>query len=151
MLQAHRRHVAAGEDCTQSSEGEISSTIESKPIATTHVPADVPVTDENAEDEDEEAEYTRFLENERREFEQSAAARRREQEKAAPDPFDRSISTRRRVREMDAIDVVDQALDYGDETATDVPQHASDIAPKDEQHSGPIQGRKIWWPSIEKA
>ena len=62
-------------------------------------------------DKDDEEEYARFLEQERKEFAE-AAAKQRDKTRQSQNPHDRTVSTRRRVREMDAVVDNDVALDY---------------------------------------
>ena len=61
--------------------------------------------------EDEEAEYARFLENERQEFAE-AAEKQRGEDRRSRNQADRTVSTRRKVRELDALMQEDVVLDY---------------------------------------
>lgn len=63
------------------------------------------------EAEDDEEEYARFLEKERKEF-ADAAAKQREQKREGHQWGDRTRSTRRKVREMDAVAEAEVVLDY---------------------------------------
>ena len=92
--------------------------------------------------EDDEEEYARFLETERKEMELAAAER---QKKPRHDNVDdsRKTSTRRKVRELDAVAGADDVLDYGDDSPI-----TADIA--NSQTPAPVKkiGKKIWWPEI---
>ena len=113
----------------------------------------------NAEDEDDEEEYARFLATEQKEMELIASRQKRQ------DPHDQrpkggKASTRRMVREMDAITSNINALDYGDEPDSQAisldtvqtrhgymePAGRSPNEPK----KGPVNGRKIWWPVLQR-
>lgn len=108
--------------------------------------ADMAKDDEEDNDDDDEAEYERFLERERREFEASAAAKRRQDTNMMLD--DRSISTRRKVREMDAVVTTEQELDYGEDGGEDSGASTT-VTPQEAQALQPREARKIWWPTIE--
>ena len=114
--------------------------------------------EDNAEDEDDEEEYARFLAAEQEEMKLIASRQKRQ------DPYDHrtnigKISTRRTVREMDAMTSNINALDYGDEPESEVNsldtveipygyrQHADGSS--HEQQNELVNGRKIWWPAIQ--
>ena len=109
---------------------------------------DTTPVEQNTDDElDDDAEYSRFLEQERKEFELAAAQRRQRTERDTDQQDQCKISTRRKVREMDAVATFDQALMYDDESADSTRPGMEDTA--DEPVAEP-QGRKIWWPVIGK-
>ena len=103
-------------------------------------------------DEDDEEEYTRFLEAELKEMELAAS---RQKKKGGQGQSSRGmISTRRTVREMDAVVSTNDALDYGDE-AEDTPVISDNFSatrriggPGDNGSNGAVEGRKIWWPVL---
>ena len=65
-----------------------------------------------AEAEDEEREYARFLEREQEDFKAAATAKARRLQQASNRADDRAISTRRRVRELDEAPSALNTLDY---------------------------------------
>jgi len=106
-------------------------------------------------DEDDEEEYARFLEAERKEMELAAS---RQNKKGQGQNSRGTISTRRTVREMDAVVSTNDALDYGDEAddTTATPEVSNgvrttqDVAgPGGPNSSGTGEGRKIWWPVLQ--
>lgn len=95
------------------------------------------------DDEDDEVEYAKFLEQERKEFEVAASRQRLASQITA----DRNVSTRRKVREMDSIKDSEQVLDYGDEGGAS--SQKTPLQSTARQDSAlPAHGRKIWWPAI---
>ena len=107
--------------------------------------------DESEEDgeigevEDDDEEYARFLEAERRQFQVEATSNRKNKRIEAVKGPDRITSTRRRVRELDAVMGRDDILDYGDDEPT-VPSRLDGLAPKT---NGKVEGKRIWWPMIK--
>lgn len=114
------------------------------------------------EDEEEE-EYARFLESERKQFEAAAKSSKKRKNYSKAFDEDRKTSTRRRVREMDELSGGNDVLDYGEEHSA--PSHVAKASEKedDEKHtpggngsnmrgqSGAnetLGGKKIWWPLI---
>jgi Protein of unknown function (DUF3807) len=98
-------------------------------------------------DEDDDAEYARFLEQEQQEF---ARATRRKRQKRNPkyDKADRTISTRRRIREMDAYHDSAQTLSYDDDAPIQNNRDTQATAQIQAEQSRTHEGRKIWWPQI---
>ena len=99
---------------------------------------------EIGEVEDDDEEYARFLEAERRQFEVEATSNRKNKRVEAMKGLDRTTSTRRRVRELDAVAGRDDVLDYGDEPTA--PSRLDGLAPKT---NGSVEGKRIWWPIIK--
>jgi len=108
-------------------------------------------------DGDDEEEYARFLEAERKEME-FAASRQTNRVTNGQNPRGKA-STRRIVREMDAVVSTNDALDYGDEpkdaiAMPDVPDSmmaTQDITGPEGQGSKRIgEGKKFWWPVLQK-
>ena len=97
---------------------------------------------EEFEDDDDE-EYARFLEAERRQFRTEATSNRKNKRAEAMKGPGRTTSTRRRVRELDTAMGGNDVLDYGD--GPTVSSKVGDPAPMNEQ----VNGRKIWWPAIK--
>lgn len=99
------------------------------------------------QDEDEEAEYARFLEQERREFAESTL-RKRQKSRHNRDLNNRNVSTRRRIREMDAFESTDPILSYDDgEPPQSITNHSSET-PALDSNEEQSTGRTIWWPQI---
>lgn len=107
-------------------------------------------------DGDDEEEYARFLEAERKEME-LAASKQRNKATNGQNPRGKA-STRRIVREMDAVVSTNDTLDYGDEpddavATPDVPdilKTAQDIAgPKSQGGNKTGVGKKFRWPVLQ--
>ncbi len=126
---------------------------------------------------DDEEEYVRFLEAEKKEMQTEAARKKRKRNgRDLAGRHERAPTHRRLVRELDEVVGDDGLLDYGEEPAvsTSIPRESSQsktlqifqgrkpIVYEDEgsggavevpnaPHAGtalPEQGRKIWWPTI---
>ncbi|MCJ1468951.1 hypothetical protein MMC07_007581 [Pseudocyphellaria aurata] len=122
-----------------------------------------------AESEDEEG-YARFLEAEKREAD--AIQRRKKRKMSHANGFDhhgRPATHRRIARELDIVAADEQVLDYDEEPSkstkicTDTAERETlhdDDKPKQQlrgssraalqAHDLPVEGRKIWWPTIGK-
>ena len=112
----------------------------------------------NAEDEDDEEEYARFLEAERKEM-KLIASRQKRQGPNDQRPKSGKASTRRIVREMDAMTSKVNALEYSDEP--DSQAKSSDAVgtrhcymkpigrSSSGRSNGSVSGRKIWWPVLQ--
>ena len=101
------------------------------------------IEDEVMDDgEDDEEEYARFLETERKEMELAAAERQRKAHHGDVDDS-RKTSTRRKVRELDAVAGGYDVLDYGDDSPIMAETTKSQVP-------APVNkvGKKIWWPEI---
>lgn len=117
--------------------------------------------DEILDDSDDEEEYARFLEAEKRKAEASQTRKKRKTN---------GVATHRRVaRELDISVAVEQVLDYGEETSqpgdvskkttlTDslpdvggLSQHPQVLSNTAQRNLDKVlEGRKIWWPTITK-
>ena len=117
---------------------------------------------------DDEAEYARFLEAEKRKAEAVHARKKRKMNTGeGHHNRGRPMTHRRIARELDDVAVSEQALDYGEESSIpttvsgkvsmednmhplDEPKqqlHDSERS-TDRKHDLPAEGRKIWWPII---
>lgn len=132
---------------------EAASATESK-ITSIHDPKNFSVDEGDSEDEEE---YLRFLESEKRKAEANNERNKR-RKKTRPDAH-----THRRVaRELDIVAVEEQMLDYDEgpskpteASKTDSQRHEDGLG--EEYHATAYQardrrpeGRKIWWPSIQE-
>lgn len=122
-----------------------------------------------AESDDEE-EYARFLEAEKRETD--AIQTRKKRKMSHADGYDnrgRPATHRRIARELDIVVADEQVLDYDEEPSksTDISKNTAihetlhdDDEPKQQLHGSsraalqehdlPVEGRRIWWPAIGK-
>lgn len=119
---------------------------------------------------DEEEEYARFLEAEKRKADAIQARKKRKISHAnGYDNRGRPATHRRIARELDIVVADEQVLDYGEESSksTDISKDTviQDKSPKDDEPEQqthevsraalqknylPVEGRKIWWPTIGK-
>ncbi len=133
---------------------EAASATENPKVTSTDVPKDL-IVDEGDSGEDEE-EYLRFLETEKRKAE--ANNERNKRRKTRPDAH----THRRIARELDIVAVDEQMLDYDEGPSksteasnTDSQRHEDGLG--EECHATAHQardrrpeGRKIWWPCIQE-
>lgn len=133
---------------------EAAPVTESK-VTPTHEPKNLIVDEGGSEDEDEE-EYLRFLESEKRKAEANNERNKRRKTKS-------DAHTHRRIaRELDIVLADEQILDYDEGPSKptkgfkgDSPRHKKGLG---EEHyptaNQPLdrrpEGRKIWWPCIQE-
>ena len=121
-------------------------------------------------DSDNEEEYARFLEAEKREADAAHTRKKRKMSHASGyDNRGRPATHRRIARELDIVAADEQVLDYGEESSksTDITKNTTitireelfeDHAPSPQLHESsraalqkhrlPVEGKKIWWPLI---
>lgn len=131
---------------------EATSATESK-VTSTHDPKDSIVDEGDSEDEEE---YLRFLETEKRKAEANNERNKRRKTKT-------DAHTHRRIaRELDIVAIDEQMLDYDEgpskpteASKTDSQRHVDGLgeechatAPQARDHRP--EGRKIWWPCIRE-
>ena len=121
------------------------------------------VSDVSKVEDEEEEEYARFLESERKQFEAVAKSSKKRKNYRNHFDEDRKTSTRRRVREMDELSGGNDVLDYGEENSAPSPVAKASETGDDEKltpggdgsnmrrpsvaNEAP-SGKKIWWPVI---
>lgn len=124
---------------------EAASATEKPKVTSTHEPEDL-IVDEGDSGEDEE-EYLRFLETEKRKAE--ANNERNKRRKTKPDAH----THRRIARELDIVAIDEQMLDYDEGPSkpteasnTDSQRHMGEHQARDRRP----EGRTIWWPYIQE-
>lgn len=121
------------------------------------------------DDSDDEEEYARFLEKEKRTADSIQTRKKRKKNHAnGYDNRGRPATHRRIARELDIVVADEQVLDYGEEsskstdisksTATQEKLHEDDEPKQQRLHESsklalhkqhlPVEGRRIWWPTI---
>lgn len=122
------------------------------------------------DDSDDEEEYARFLEAEKRKADVIQSRKKRKMCHAnGYDNRGRPATHRRIARELDIVVADEQVLDYGEESSKSIDISKNNVMqeildeddePKQQlqessmvalqKHHLPVEGRKIWWPFIGK-